>query len=110
MEFNRNQYFMTGMVILLLGIQFRAVDSYVLSKPVTKFLAEKTGKASPQTLNAVNRVENSPLSFFSFNKQQPKVSITQKVIRPPTWLGLALISIGAILILHSFAMRAPGNG
>jgi hypothetical protein len=109
MEFNRNQYFMVGLVILLLGIQFRMVDSYLLSKPVTKFLAEKTGKASPQTLNAVSRFENSPLSIFSLNKQQNKASILQKVVSPPTWLGLALISIGAILILHSFAMRAPGT-
>ena len=109
MEFNRNQYFMVGMVILLLGIQFRVVHSYLLSKPVTKFLAEKTGKASPQALNAVNRVENSVLSFFSFNKQQPRASRIQKVVSPPTWLGWALISIGAILILHSFAMRAPGT-
>jgi len=109
MEFNRNQYFMVGMVILLLGVQFRVVDSYLLSRPVTKFLAEKTGKASPQTLNTVSRVENSPLSFFSLNKQQPRASILQKTVRPPTWLGLALISIGAILILHSLAMRAPGT-
>jgi len=109
MEFNRNQYFMAGVVILLLGIQFRMVDSYLLSKPVTKFLAEKTGAASPQTLNAVSRVENSPLSFFSFNRQ-PKASLLQKTVRPPAWLGLAFISIGAILILHSFAMRAPGTG
>ena len=108
MEFNRNQYFMVGVVILLLGVQFRMVDSYLLSKPVTKFLAEKTGKASPQTLNAVSRIESSPLSFFSFNRQS-KTSILQKTVRPPAWLGLALISVGAILILHSFAMRAPGT-
>ena len=109
MEFNRNQYFMVGLVILFLGIQFRLVDSYLLSKPVTKFLAEKTGKASPQTLNAVSKFEEAPLSFLSFSKK-PRVSLLQKVIRPPTWLGWALISVGAVLILHSLAMRAPGTG
>ena len=38
MEFNRNHYFMAGLVVLALGLQFRYVDSYVLNERATKIL------------------------------------------------------------------------
>jgi hypothetical protein len=33
----------------------------------------------------------------------------RRTLRPPTWLGFALISIGAVLVLHSLAMKKPGS-
>ena len=41
MEFNRNHYFLAGLVVLLLGIQVRMVDSFVLSSESTRFLATR---------------------------------------------------------------------
>src|SRR5690606_21748602 len=37
-EFNRNHYFMAGVVFLLLGIQLRFVESYTLNESTTQAL------------------------------------------------------------------------
>ena len=33
----------------------------------------------------------------------------RKVLQPPEWLGWCLMSVGAVLILHSLAMKGPGG-
>jgi hypothetical protein len=33
----------------------------------------------------------------------------RKVISPPDWIGWSLISIGSVLILHSWGMKKPGT-
>ena len=35
MEMNRNQYLMLGIVVLLLGVQFRMIESFVLNAEAT---------------------------------------------------------------------------
>jgi hypothetical protein len=96
MELNRNHYFMMGVVILLLGIQFRVVDAYVLteeaSKVVTKYV--KKAKAQPPTLFFFG-----PLSSIMIPKQHKW--------HPPKWIGWLLVSAGAVLVLHSLAMKRP---
>ena len=96
MEVNRNQYFMVGMVVLLLGIQFRLLDSFVLNERSTKFLAKRMGKKADvmaiETFQAIG-FESAP---------------TRKTIRPPQWIGWAMVSFGAVLVLHSLALRKPG--
>ncbi len=96
MEFNRNQYFFLGAVILLLGLQVRMVSAYVLSEEATRFLAERshTSASAP---------EQALVSLTSDTGLMPN-----KVIRPPEWLGWCLISVGAVLMLHSLAMPRPG--
>ncbi|HZZ73769.1 MAG TPA: hypothetical protein VFE24_16070 [Pirellulales bacterium] len=93
MQLNRNHYFMAGLLTLLLGLQFRQVESFVLNDKVTRFLAER--------LPANN--ESSMLDFY------PSSAPIRKVVKPPSWLGWSLISIGSVLILHSLAMRKPGG-
>ncbi len=39
MDLNRNQFFMGGLVLLFLGIQFRMVDTFTFNEKVTRFLA-----------------------------------------------------------------------
>jgi hypothetical protein len=39
MEFNRNQYLLTGLIILAIGLQLRLVDTFVLNEKATQFLA-----------------------------------------------------------------------
>ena len=91
MELNRNHYFMVGLFILCLGVQFRMVESYSLNERVSKFIAARTASAStPQFLPSIGPTPS-------------------KVIAPPEWLGWAMISIGAVLILHSLAMPKPGG-
>ncbi len=91
-ELNRNQYFFLGIVILLLGVQVRNVSAYVLTEDATRFLAEHTG-TSP---------EASLVSISDDLGAGPK-----RVLHPPEWLGWCLMSLGAVFILHSLAMKRP---
>ena len=95
MDINRNQYFMAGLVLLLLGIQFHLVDSYVLTPQCTQFLAKRTGNP----VAAVN-TPTQPLP-------QAAEPTLKKTVHPPEWLGWCLMSIGSVLILHSWAMPKP---
>ena len=95
MELNRNQFFLLGMVILFLGIQFRLVDSIVLNERATRFLAERTKSSG---------------SMDSLTQMFPAMGPTaKKSLRPPQWLGWALVSVGAVLVLHSLAMPKPAG-
>lgn len=95
MELNRNQYFFLGIIILLMGVQLRMVSSFVLTQDATKFLAERTRSSE---------AKGTLVSFSSDIGALP-----QKVLHPPEWLGWCLMSVGAVLILHSLAMKKPGG-
>ncbi len=85
MEISRNQYFLVGLLVLFVGIQFYMIDTIRLTPHVAQFLAEQTGQ---------------PVSGAA--------AITTS-IRPPDWLSWSLMSIGAVLVLHSLAMKKPGG-
>ncbi len=101
MELNRNHYFMIGVVILFVGIQFRVVDGYVLteeaSKVVTKYVKKAKAEQKPK--------QASPFMFF---KEPPAIMIPkQHKWSPPKWIGWLLVSVGAVLVLQSLAMKRP---
>lgn len=96
MEINRNQYFLAGIVVLILGIQFRQVDTYVLNEQVSRAVFKQAGETNP----AAKTLSIMP----SFGPVSPR-----KSVRPPEWLGWAVCSIGAVLILHSLAMPKPAG-
>jgi hypothetical protein len=102
MELNRNQYFMIGLVILFLGIQVKCVDSYVLTERAASFMAKRLGKEQ-------SAASSGPLmqSFTAASLSSPPAAY--RSVEPPAWLGWALMSIGAVLILHSLAMGKPGG-
>ena len=95
MEINRNQYFALGLILLLLGLQFRLIESLDLTPDFTQVLAERTG----HPLASVDAVApgESPIVLAGLKKH----------VRPPEFLGWALLAVGATLILHSMAMRKP---
>ncbi|EMI53386.1 putative membrane protein [Rhodopirellula sallentina SM41] len=96
MEMNRNRYFLIGVLLLLLGSQFRMIDSFVLNEPTTRALANMSRKA------AVTEED----TFSSFLMQvHPKPT---KRVHPPRWLGLAMIAVGSVVSLHAIAI--PRNG
>ncbi|MGI9429910.1 MAG: hypothetical protein ACR2NM_14710 [Bythopirellula sp.] len=95
MEFNRNQYFFLGALILLVGLQVKSVSAYVLTDDATRFLAERT--------QSLSSAPDQALVSFSSNSGL----LPNKIIRPPEWLGWCLISVGAVLMLHSLAMPRP---
>jgi len=96
MELNRNQFFMAGLVLLFLGIQFRLVDSFTLNDKATRFV--------------VNRIQDKSAAPNPVTALSSSATLPRKVIRPPEWLGYALLSIGSVLVLHSLAMPKPGGG
>lgn len=95
MEFDRNRYFMIGVLLFLLGIQFRMVESFVLNEPSTRVLARiaKNSQVASQdfSTNLYMNVHPSP----------------KKSIKPPGWLGWALVTAGSVICLH--AMVLPKN-
>jgi len=95
MDITRNQFFFTGLVLLILGLQLRMVDSAELTPELTQFLADQTD----HPLASVN----AGTAILS-PSQKP---VATKTVRPPEWLGWALVSIGATLIMHAMAMKRP---
>ncbi len=95
MDITRNQFFFAGLVCLFMGGQFHMIDSIELTPNFTQFLAERTGHplasvgAATQTLT------------------QSEESSAKKVIIPPDWTGWSLISLGSVLVLHSWGLKKP---
>ncbi len=96
MDINRNQWFLGGVVILLMGGQFHLVDSFVLTSEATSFLAERTGHplAAVNASTGILTPDHKP--------------IARKPVHPPEWVGWLLVSVGSVLILHSWGMKKPG--
>ncbi|MBN2215748.1 MAG: hypothetical protein JW719_00085 [Pirellulales bacterium] len=97
MDLNRNQFFLAGMVCLLLGLQLLLTYEYVMTPECTKFLAEKTGHPMAAAIEAADT--------FSMSDQTVAPA---KEFRPPDWLGWLFTSAGSVLILHAMALRKPG--
>jgi hypothetical protein len=97
MDITRNQYFFAGLACLLIGFQFRMVESFDLTPEFTQFLAERTG----HPLASVNAATQS--------LTQAEKPLAKKNVKPPDWLGFSLLSIGAVLVLHSWGMKKPGT-
>jgi len=92
MEISRNQYYMAGLVLLLLGIQFRLIESVELKEQIATFIAERS---------------DHPL--ISVSAQAPVLApvadaAVNRLLRPPEWVGWMLVSLGSVLVLHSLAM------
>jgi hypothetical protein len=101
MDMNRNQYFLAGLVILALGMQFRMVESVTLNQECSEFLHEKFSKKEKATPKVAS-------TFAGWGKSEAIAKVAAlRTIRPPQWLGFALLSVGAVLVLHSLAMPKP---
>ena len=96
MELNRNHFFLLGLILLLFGIQLRLVYSFLLTPESAKFVVERIERKKP--------IERSQPFAALMTITTP---IQRKTIEPPRWLGWALISAGAVLILNSLAMQRP---
>ena len=97
MEFDRNRYFMLGILIFLLGIQFRMVESFVLNETSTRALAKF---ANNTQLAGNSQTER----FLLAVTPSPK-----KTVKPPSWLGLAMLTVGGVICLHALVLPKP-NG
>ena len=97
MDTTRNQFFFAGLVCLLMGFQFRLIDTVELTPEFTQFLAERVGHPLASVSAATQTLMQS---------DQPPIT---KILRPPEFLGWALISMGCVLVLHSWSMKKPGS-
>ena len=96
MEITRNQYYMAGLVLLLLGIQFRMVESVELKEQFAEFIAERTDH--PLISVSAQTPVLAPVESAAINR----------VMHPPEWIGWMLLSLGGVLVLHSLAMPKSG--
>jgi hypothetical protein len=97
MEFNRHQCFLAGIVVLLLGIQLRYVETFVLNERTTQFLAQRMKDAQMVASTDVGT---------SLAASAP---VAKKPVTPPRWVGCLLVSAGSVLLLYSLAMKKPGG-
>ena len=95
MGFNRNHFFLLGIFLLLVGLQFRLVERVVLSPESTLFLAQHWGSETDATTAKV-------LHKAGFDAALPRKEFTS-----PRWCGWAFFAVGAALMLHSLMLPRP---
>jgi hypothetical protein len=78
-----------GIVLLVLGLQMRTVESYVLTPETTRFLARWVGPDPGTASGAVQQVVAANLPV-------------RKTITPARWLGWAFISVGIVLAAYGY--------
>jgi hypothetical protein len=91
MRVKRHHLLLGGLLLFFAGVQFRLVESFTLSERSSHFVSAQLGNRGgmePQTL-----WQNMP---------------SRKVVKPPRWLGLALMSVGSVLTLKSLSMKNAG--
>jgi len=91
MRVQRHHLLLGGLLLFFVGVQFRLVGSFTLSERSSHFIAAQLGdKGVAQSLALW---QNTP---------------SRKVVTPPRWLGLALMSVGSVLTLKSLSMKDAG--
>lgn len=95
MELNRHHYFILGIVVLLLGVQLRMVESYQLNEDATRWLMERSNDPGVKAVKTATEL---------FPAAGP---LPRKTVVPPQWLGWAALSLGSVLVLHSLALPRP---
>lgn len=96
MAFNRRHLLILGVVVFAIGLQFRIFESVVLNESSSRFIAEK-----------LRRNEPGPRTVGNLLTTSTPIPADKRTIKPPTWIGWAIISVGAVLVLHSLAMSGP---
>ncbi len=91
MDIDRNRYFMFGVVLFLLGLQFRLVDSFVLNENSTRALHRFSQRSTIIDSNLATNV-------------YMQVGSPKKSLRPPNWLGYVLLSVGGVMCLHAMVL------
>lgn len=83
---------LAGALLLLLGGQLRAVQTFELSPNATRLLAAWAGPSPQTTEGAVRQI--------AIDATQYRHRIT-----PPEWLGWSLLSVGSVLTAHGMMRR-----
>ena len=92
MDIDRNRYFMFGIILFLLGLQFRLVDSFVLNENSTRALQKFAQKA---------KITDNNLATNVYMQVAPS---PKKSLNPPNWLGFVLLTVGGVISLHAMVL------
>lgn len=85
---SRSHLLLAGLLLFFAGIQFRVVQSFTLNERSSTFVAARMGSGPQPAL-----WQAGPM---------------RKVVEPPRWLGLALMSVGAVVTVKSLSMKSVG--
>jgi hypothetical protein len=88
MRIKRHHVLLGGLLLFFVGVQFRLVESFTLSERSSHFITAQLGNKGG--LQSLPLWQNTP---------------SRKVVKPPRWLGLALMSVGSVLTLKSLSMK-----
>ncbi|MFN7733825.1 MAG: hypothetical protein ACK5OB_18150 [Pirellula sp.] len=94
MQLDRNRYFMLGVVLFFMGMQFRLVDSFVLNENSTRALQRIVKQAKVAE-------GGNPGAANPFMQSVP---IPKKSFKPPQWLGFVLLTVGGVVSLHALVL------
>jgi len=83
----RHHLLLAGVLLFLVGMKFRVVESFTLNERSSRFVAAQLGDSAARQAAVW---QNVPI---------------RKVVEPPRWLGLALMSAGAVLTVKSLSMK-----
>ena len=66
MELNRNHYLVLGVILLLLGIQFRFVETYHLTDETSQFLSERMERRNGLISGSSSSLSGLLVGFVTF--------------------------------------------
>lgn len=89
--------FLMGAIILFLGAQLRAVDTFVLNEKVTKVVQRRFIEKKAAEQPAVVKATMFDPYLAAPAVQEVTLPKYQR-ITPPRWLGWSFLSIGAVLV------------
>lgn len=87
----RSHLLLAGLLLFLVGVQFRMVQSFTLSERSSRLLSAQLGGGTP--------TQDAATSLWGGTPAQPRT------IQPPAWIGLALMSAGSVMTLKSLSMK-----
>lgn len=95
---NARNLIAVGLVLVLMGIQLRAVQTFVLNEKTSQFIESRVNRNSAIRDEGLYAADNSYMWAGT---------TAHKRLTHPRWVGLAFISVGAVMLLHG-ASRRPG--
>lgn len=105
MEIHRTHVLFLGILLMFLGAQFRMVTAFTMTADATRWVEAKIRNA-----HAAMQKEN--VRPTSYSSARPTGGYTQdyypgcrRIVKPPRWVGLALLAAGAILTLHALVLH-----
>ncbi len=102
----RERLFLIGIIVLLLGIQFRRVESYTLTAPVSRMVQERMQKARGGA-SALAGIKGGYDTYSTSMTSMPQLNAGGELtFSPPRWLGFSFVSVGAVLILTCPCFRS----